>query len=341
MKFKTDFRVLAPSLVLLVLGLAVPLFFESSFHLRIAMLILVYSILGFSFNLLFGLAGQLSLGQPGFFAIGGYSIAMLQSNLNWPIYFAFPTALVICALAALLIGLPLLRMRSHYLAMATLMFGLIIEGLALRWFSFTGGSAGVVVPILHFGDWQLTKSSLYYFVLVVAVLAFLVHAFLISTFAGRAFHAIRSDETAARSLGIAITSYKLRLFILSAVFAGLAGVMCGLVTRQVDPSYSAITINISLLTLAVVGGMRSKIGPILGAVVVIILPQLLTSLHQFEPILYGTILLGFLIFLPRGLAGLIESRSTKALLVVDPIGGADNNTSALPSAKVQEAGHGR
>jgi branched-chain amino acid transport system permease protein len=117
--------------------------------------------------------------------------------------------------------------------------------------------------------------------------------------------------------------------------------MCGLVTRQVDPSYSAITINISLLTLAVVGGMRSKIGPILGAVVVIILPQLLTSLHQFEPVLYGTILLGFLIFLPHGLAGLIERRPTKSPLVVDPIGGADNNTSALPSAKVQEAGHGR
>ena len=307
----STFKSLAPSLVLLAIGLILPLFFQTSFQLRICMLILVYSILGFSFNLLFGMAGQLSLGQPGFFAIGGYAIALLQTNLNWPLVYALPVALFACALVAVAIGLPLLRLRSHYLAMATLMFGLIIEGLALRWFDLTAGSAGVVVPALKFGDWQLTRKELYYFVFALTVLAYVVHAFLLSTFAGRAFQAIRGDETAARSLGVDVTAYKLRLFTLSAVFAGLAGAVCGLVTRQVDPSYSAITINISLLTLAVVGGMRSKIGPVLGAIVVVIAPQLLTSMADYEPILYGAGLLGFLVFAPRGLAGLIETRAPK------------------------------
>lgn len=305
------FRRAIPDLVLLVIGLLLPVVFHSSFELRICMLILVYSILGFSFNLLFGMAGQLSLGQPGFFAIGGYAIALLQTNLHWSIVYALPAALFICAVTAAVMGLPLLRLRSHYLAMATLMFGLIIEGLSLRWFDVTGGSAGVVVPILSLGGVQFTRTGLYYFVFAITVLAYLVHAYLISTFAGRAFRAIRGDETAARALGVDVTAYKLRLFTLSAVFAGLAGVLSGLVTRQVDPSYSAIQININLLTLAVVGGMRSKIGPVLGAVVVVIAPQLLTSLVDYEPILYGTGLLCFLIFLPRGLAGLVESTSVK------------------------------
>lgn len=305
-------RLLSPTLLvsiaLLIVGLCLPLFIQSSFQLRIVMLIWVYAILGLGFNLLFGLAGQLSLGQQGFFAIGAYTMALLQTKLGAPLYLAIPAALVLCAILAAVMGMPLLRLRSHYLAMATLMFGLIIEGLALRWYELTGGSAGVRVPPIAFGDWSLTRYEIYYFVFGLAVLAFLFHAFVLSTAGGRALQAIRGDETAARSLGVNVTTYKLRVFVLAAVFAGLAGVTFAIVSRQVDPSYSALTININLLTIAVVGGLRSRIGPVLGAAFVVLTPQFLTQFHEYEVLLYGIGLLAFLIFIPRGLAGLIERR---------------------------------
>jgi len=309
-------RLLSPTLLisvaLLILGLCLPLIIQSSFQLRVVMLIWVYTILGLGFNLLFGLAGQLSLGQQGFFAIGAYAMALLQTKLGAPLYLAIPAALLLCALLAAIIGMPLLRLRSHYLAMATLMFGLIIEGLALRWFELTGGSAGVRVPPIAFGGWSLTRLDIYYFVFGLAVLAFLFHAFILSTAGGRALQAIRGDETAARALGVNVTTYKLRVFVLAAVFAGLGGVTFAIVSRQVDPSYSALTININLLTIAVVGGLRSRIGPVLGAAFVVLTPQFLTQFNEYEVLLYGTGLLAFLIFVPRGLAGLIERRGRAA-----------------------------
>ncbi|MCZ7660348.1 MAG: branched-chain amino acid ABC transporter permease [Xanthobacteraceae bacterium] len=309
-------RLLSPTVLvsaaILVIGLCLPLFIQSSFQLRIVMLIWVYAILGLGFNLLFGMAGQLSLGQQGFFAIGAYVVALLQTKLGAPLYLAFPASLLLCAALAAIMGMPLLRLRSHYLAMATLMFGLIIEGLALRWFELTGGSAGVRVPRIAFGSWALTRSEIYYLVFGLAVLAFLIHAFILSTAGGRALQSIRGDETAARSLGVNVTTLKLRVFVLAAVFAGLAGVAFAIVSRQVDPSYSALTININLLTIAVVGGLRSRIGPVLGAAFVVLMPQFLVQFHEYEPLLYGIGLLAFLIFIPRGLAGLIEGRGRSA-----------------------------
>ncbi len=305
------------SIALLIIGLCLPLFIQSSYQLRIVLLIWVYSILGLGFNLLFGLAGQLSLGQQGFFAVGGYAMALLQTKLGLPLYLALPAALVLCAALAAVIGMPLLRLRSHYLAMATLMFGLIVEGLALRWFELTNGSAGVRVPPIAFRSWALTRFDVYYFVFGLAVLAFLFHAFILATAGGRALQSIRGDETAARSLGVNVITFKLRVFILAAVFAGLGGVPLAIVSRQVDPSYSALTININLLTIAVVGGLRSRTGPVLGAAFVVLMPQFLTQFHEYEQLLYGVGLLAFLIFLPKGLAGLIERRVKSAVVGSD------------------------
>jgi branched-chain amino acid transport system permease protein len=199
-----------------------------------------------------------------------------------------------------------------------------VEGLALRWFELTGGSAGVRVPPIVFGSLALTRIEIYYFIFGLAVLAFLFHAFILSTAGGRALQAIRGDETAARSLGVNVTAFKLRVFVVAAVFAGLGGVTFALVSRQVDPSYSALTININLLTIAVVGGLRSRLGPVLGAAFVVLTPQFLTQFHEYESLLYGLGLLAFLIFVPRGLAGLVERRSQLAPQAPADKGAADS-----------------
>ncbi len=300
-------RLWLPALIVLAVGLALPLFITSGYTLRIVMLVWLYAILGMSFNLIFGLTGQLTLGQQGFFAIGAYSMVLMQTGLGLPLVAALPLGLLACALLGVVIGLPVLRLRSHYLAMATLAFGLILEGVALRWADVTGGSAGIRVPQLEILGLGIGRTSLYYILLGFAALAFLVQAFIMSTHVGRALQGIRDDESAAEALGINAIAYKVKIFALGAVFAGLAGISYALVSRHVDPSYSAISINVNILTIAVVGGLGTRLGPFLGAAFVVLMPQFLTRFGHYEVLFHGVFLLLFLIFLPKGLAGLIES----------------------------------
>jgi len=300
-------RLWLPALIILAIGLVLPLFMTSGYTLRIVMLVWLYAILGISFNLVFGLTGQLTLGQQGFFAIGAYAMVLMQSQLGFALVVALPLGLLACGLLGILIGLPVLRLRSHYLAMATLAFGLILEGVALRWADVTGGSAGIRVPQLEIFGLGIGRIGLYYILLGFAALAFLVQAFIISTHIGRALQGIRDDESAAEALGINATAYKVKIFALGAIFAGLAGISYALVSRHVDPSYSAMSINVNILTIAVVGGLGTRIGPFLGAAFVVLMPQFLTQFGHYEVLFHGVFLLLFLLFLPKGLAGLIES----------------------------------
>lgn len=324
----------AIALVLLALVLLAPLYLSSTFHLRIVSLILVFATIGFAFNLMFGIAGQLILGLQGFFAIGGYSLVLLQLRADMPLVAAAPLALLISGLAGLLIGLPLMRLRSHYLAMATLMFGFIVEGLALRMFDLTNGSAGIRLPRPEILGWVPDRIELFYIVAGIAILAFILHAFLSHSYIGRAFHVIRADEFAATSVGIDVSRYKLWLFVIGGGFAGLAGIASALVNRQVDPSYSSLHINITLLTLAVIGGLRSTVGPVLGAIVVIALPQVLTAVNEYETMLFGGVLLLSLIFLPKGIAGLLET----AFARLSALGGHSERAASRSPAITGEGG---
>lgn len=293
-----------PALVLLI-GALVPLLLTSGFHLRLVSIICIYTILCTGFNLLYGYAGQISMGQQGFFALGAYAFTLLMAKGDWSFWGAFPSALAICAVVALLIGIPLLRLRSHYLAMATLCFGLVFAGVASRWIEFTGGTAGMMVPSLKFGGHIVSRTELYYGILVIMVLVLVLQNFIVSTHMGRALMSLRGDETAAQSLGVNVTAWKLRIFILSSVLAGLAGIASAVVSRQVNPSFSEFPILVSILTIAVVGGLGTRYGALLGACVVVIAPQGLTAFGESETIIYGVCLLLFLMFLPHGLAGVV------------------------------------
>lgn len=293
-----------PALILL-LGLVVPFLLSSGFHLRLVSIICIYTILCTGFNLLYGYAGQISMGQQGFYALGAYAFALLMAKGDWSFWAAVPAALFICAVAALLIGIPLLRLRSHYLAMATLCFGLVFAGIASRWIDLAGGTAGMMVPSLKIGGHMVSRVELYYAVLVLMVLVLMMQNFIVGTHIGRALISLRGDETAAQSLGVNVTAWKLRIFILSSVLAGLAGVGSALISRQVNPSFGEFPILVSILTIAVVGGLGTRYGALLGACVVVLAPQALTAFGEAETIVYGMFLLLFLMFLPHGLAGLI------------------------------------
>ncbi len=295
-----------PVVAVLLIGALLPHLLTSGFQIRLAMLVGIYAILSMGFNLLYGYTGQISLGQQTFFAIGAYAFSLLQVKAQWSPIVAFGSSLGICACLALLVGIPLLRLRTHYLAMATLAFGLIFYGITIRWTDFTGGSSGLTVPQLTLGGAPLGKMGIYYVVLAFVGVVLLLHDFIVRSHLGRAMQAIRDDETAASALGVHVTGYKLRIFVLAAVLAGTAGACFSVVSQRVDPSLSEFRILVSVLTIAVVGGLGTRFGPIVGAIIVVLLPQVLVSVGELETLVYGLFILVFLLFMPHGLAGLLE-----------------------------------
>lgn len=305
-------------LAIIAAALIVPSLLTSGFQLRLASIIWVYAILAMGFNLLYGFTGQISMGQQTFFAIGAYGFAMLQSKLGWSPFAAIPAAIVIVAVVALVVGMPILRLRTHYLAMATLAFSLMVVGLANRWVDFTGGTAGIQVPAITVGETTMSRDMLYYGLVVVGALAFLIHNYIISGHLGRAMQAVRDDETAAASLGVDVTVTKLRVFVLAAVFAAVAGIGFALVNRQVNPSFGEFPVIVTLLTISVVGGLGTRFGPLVGAIVVVLAPQVLAQFGQLETLIYGLCLVVFLIFVPHGLAGLVEKAAARRFRKAEP-----------------------
>ncbi len=299
-------RWIAPLALLVAAGL-LPIALTSGFQLRLASIVCVFTILCTGFNLLYGFAGQISMGQQGFFALGAYAFALLQSKAGWQFAYAFPASLALCAIAALIVGLPLLRLRTHYLAMATLCFGLVFAGVASRWIEFTGGTSGMQIPAMTFGEHVVSRTELYYVLLGVTALVVMLQNFIIGSHLGRALCAMKGDETAAASLGVNVTAYKLRVFVLAAMIAGLAGIGFAVLSRQVNPSFGEFPILVTMLTIVVVGGLGTRYGPLLGAIVVTLAPQGLASFGDFETLIYGTCLLLFLMFIPHGLAGALQA----------------------------------
>lgn len=304
---------MTPVFIVLAIAAVLPYLITSGFQLRLVMLIGIYAIMSMGFNLLYGYTGQISLGQQAFYAIGAYAFSLLQLKAGWSPVWAMLSSVGLCAVIALLIGIPLLRLRTHYLAMATLAFGLIFYGVAIRWIDFTGGSTGLAVPPLTLGDGPLGKTGIYYVILAFLGLVLLLHDFIIRSHIGRALQAIRDDETAASALGVAVTTYKLRMFVLAAVIAGIAGMCFSMMSLRVDPSMSEFRVLVSILTIAVVGGLGTRFGPILGSIVVVLLPQVLVSFGELETLIYGAFILVFLLFMPHGLSGLLENIRWRSL----------------------------
>jgi branched-chain amino acid transport system permease protein len=304
-----------PALAVLAVGAVLPYLLHGGFQLRLATLVWIYAILCMGFNLLYGYAGQISLGQQTFFAIGAYAFALLQIKTHWPAPTAFVASLLICAAVALALGVPLLRLRSHYLAMATLAFALIFFGVTTRWIDVTGGATGLAAPQLKWAGAPLGRTAIYYLVLIFAAFALLLHDFVARGAVGRALQAIRDDETGAAALGVDVTRYKLRIFMLAAVFAGMAGIAFSILSLRVDPSMSEFHVLVTILTVAVVGGLGSRFGAILGAAVIIILPQTLVQFGDLETLIYGVFIVVFLVFLPQGLAGLFDRETWRGPVV--------------------------
>ena len=282
--------------------------------LDILVLIGIYTIVCLGLSLIFGYAGQLSLTQAAFYGIGAYTSAILTRKLGLPFWVGFLGAGALSAAVAYALGAPLLRLRHFYLAMATLAFGEVVGVFFVQQISITGGPTGIVnVPFARLGPVLLDETwKYYYFVLLVAALAFLFSRNLVRSKIGRALVAIGSTEIGAAAMGVNVTRYKLLMFALSGLYAGLAGSLYAHYLTFVGPDSFTTDFSILLVVMIGVGGIHTLWGAVLGAVFAATAPTLLSSYREYSMLLYGVLLVVLMMFLPEGLGGVLQRLGNRA-----------------------------
>ncbi|WP_439586134.1 branched-chain amino acid ABC transporter permease [Hydrogenophaga sp.] len=276
--------------------------------------VLIYSIVGLGLMLLSGFTGLFSLGHAAFLGVGAYTQAiMVNAGIPFPI--AMACAGLLSAAVGMVVGLPALRVKGIYLGMATLAFGFIVEEVIARWESLTGGNKGLMVNYPSIFGWELDSTNEFYFLcLVVTVLATLGVVNLMRSSTGRAFVAIRDSEISAQSMGIHLARYKTLSFALSAALAGVGGALYAHKIQFLSPEQFSIIQSIDLLLMVVIGGLGSIHGAFLGAIFLIVMPQLISLGKDFLPAaigqaaglqgaVYGAVLIAFVLFEPMGLYG--------------------------------------
>lgn len=282
---------------------AVGLAMNSPYHLQLLTFIGIYTLLALGLNMLMGYAGQISLGHAAFYGFGAYITGVLTVHWNWSPWLALPVALVLTALVALLVALPMLKLSGFYLGMGTLGFGMIAYILFREWEKFTGGDSGLVgIPSLSLGSVELGNGRGYFFLVWGTVfICFMICERLVDSRVGRALRAIHDSEQAAAAMGINTSRLKIEVFVLSAVFSALAGFLYAHLVSFISPNSFDFLVSVRMVTMVVIGGMASIWGSLLGASLLTILPEWLHVFTDYEMVVYGLILMVVMIFLPQGL----------------------------------------
>jgi branched-chain amino acid transport system permease protein len=290
------------ALILIALVLALPLVFPSAYYYRIAALVFIFALAVVGLNLLMGFAGQVSLGHAGFLGIGAYAVAVLPTHLGVPSWASLFIGAALSGLIAFAVGKPILRLKGHYLAVATLGFGLLVAIVLTNEAAWTGGPDGMGVPGLTLFGWRARGSINWYWISAATfVIGFLLARNLMNSPTGRALQAIHDSEVAAGVLGVDVAAKKLAIFTISAVYASVAGSLLALFNGLVTPDLAGFIRSIELVAMVVLGGMGSIVGSLVGAAVLVVLPQALTFFHEYEQALLGLIVMVFMIFLRHGI----------------------------------------
>ncbi|MFN3658011.1 MAG: branched-chain amino acid ABC transporter permease [Pseudolabrys sp.] len=302
----------SPYAVVIVVAIVVallPLALPTTFYMRIAALVFIFSLAVVGLNLLMGFAGQVSLGHAGFCGIGAYAVAIGPTHFGLPSWASLILGAAAAGLLAFIVGRPILRLRGHYLAVATLGLGLLIAMVFTNESSLTGGPDGMPVPRMELFGYRLTGPRLWYWISgITLVIGAWIAANLIASPTGRALRSIHDSETAARVLGVDVARYKLVAFVISAVYASVAGAYLALFDGLVTPISAGFLRSIEFVTMAVLGGLGSILGSIVGAALLVLLPQLLTVFHEYEHIMLGIVMMLVMIFLPAGIIPSLAAR---------------------------------
>jgi branched-chain amino acid transport system permease protein len=293
---------LAPAILVAAIVIILPLFFPSAYYYRIGALVFIFALAVVGLNLLMGFAGQVSLGHAGFLGIGAYSVAIGPVHFGAPSWLCLFVGAILSGAVAFAVGRPILKLKGHYLAVATLGFGLLVAIVLTNEASWTGGPDGMNVPALTLFGWRVHGSDAWYWIAgATFVGGFLLALNLMESPTGRALQAIHDSEIAARVLGIDVARKKLAVFIISAMYASVAGSFLALFNGLITPDVAGFLGSIELVAMVVLGGMGSIFGSLVGAAVLVVLPQVLTVFHEYEQALLGLIVMVFMIFLRQGI----------------------------------------
>ncbi|MDP2967824.1 MAG: branched-chain amino acid ABC transporter permease [Deltaproteobacteria bacterium] len=288
-------------------------------------LITVHAIVAIGLNILVGFTGQISMGHAGFFAIGAFTTVIFVLNVGLPIYLALPLGGFISSIFGFLLGLPALRLKGPYLAIATLGFGMAVTT-TIKHLEFFGGRMGLQAPKLYLFGTPMKDIHFYYMIMIIAVIMVIGAVKLIKTRVGRAFIAIRDSDIAAEAMGVNLTYYKTLAFAVSAFYTGVAGGLYAFILGFINPESFHLIMSITFLAMVVVGGLGSIMGPICGAALMTYLdiklqaiqdisligPALVTfsqkymsvaGISNIAVIVYGLIMILIVLFEPLGIFG--------------------------------------
>jgi branched-chain amino acid transport system permease protein len=294
--------------ILTIVLALLPVLVRNPYYLGVLVFVGIYSLITIGLSMLMGYAGQISLGHAGFFAIGAYTSGLLTTKGGFPPLLAFLAAMLLTACVAFLIGVPSLRLRGHYLAMATLGFGEIVHIALNASVDLTGGPSGFgEIPRIALGGLLVENAfSRYYLVWGLVIVALLLSLNIVHSRVGRALRSIHGSEVAASAMGVNTARYKVQVFVLSAVYASVAGSLYAHFITFISPGSFDLTFSILLVTMVVIGGMSSVWGALMGTVLLGLLPEVLRGFKDYDILIYGAILLLMMMFMPEGLFGLTQ-----------------------------------
>ncbi len=308
-----DIKRHVPLALFAIVVMGLPIAVRNPYYLGILVFVGIYSLITVSLCLVLGYAGQISLGHAAFYGIGAYSSGLLTTRWHMSPWLALVCAMVITGAMAYLIGRPVLKLRGHYLAMATLGFGEIVYIFFNAEVGLTGGPSGFgQIPRLAVGGFVFNNDKRFYYLvwLTVVVLLMLVLN-IINSRIGRALRSIHGSETAANAMGVNTSSYKNQIFVFSAVVSSIAGSYYAHFVTFVSPTTFDASVSILLVTMVIVGGMSNVWGAIVGTVLLGTLPEYLRTFGDYDILIYGAILLIIMMFAPQGLAGIGEQLKNK------------------------------
>lgn len=309
-------RTIKTSLIVIVLLIAIiiPLVVTNKYYMNILIMSGIWSIVALSLNLILGYTGQVNLAHGAFFGIGAYASALLMLKLKIGFWLALPMAAAIAGFFGFLIGLPALRTRGSYFAIGTLCFNIIVTLIVDRWEGLTEGARGLMgipgpgpIPLPWGGEITFkTMAAQYYVVLFFLLLTIFVLRRIIRSLVGRTFRAIRGNEELAEAVGIHAMRTKILSFTISCFFAGIGGVLYASYIGFLSPELTDYHVSFDALIYVMIGGVGTMIGPIIGTLLFVTIPETLHVAAEFRLLVYGLILIFMIIYLPRGIVGWVN-----------------------------------
>jgi branched-chain amino acid transport system permease protein len=287
------------------------------YGIHIVNLILIFVMLAVGLSIVLGYAGQVNLAQAAFFGMGAYAIAVLTVKAGLGYWAAFPLSIVAAGVLGLLVGLPSLRVQSHYLGIVTLGLAISFSAILVN-AGFTGQAVGLPgIPVPPFFGVDLSDEyNYYYLLLAAAVVLFGLALLMMGTAIGRRFRAMRDDSLAAAHMGVEVPVYRMLAFVIAACYAGVAGALYAGLIRYVSPDTFSLQIMFLLLAMVIVGGRDNLYGAALGAVVLIFVRERFDELQKYQQIAYGLLIVVMVVAAPEGLAGLLRGLWTRVRLAV-------------------------